>query len=143
MRLLTLRSIAGLCCTLLLSGCLYVSASGSYGPVLDPEIIGSIVPGTTTRREVLEWLGPPEEFLRSEVIESLGDETTRVSGAIALGNRAQDAFTYQHDDFKGSGNVFLFYNRFHARVESDVLVVFFDGQDRVREVSFRTVQGKR
>lgn len=122
---------------LLLCGCLYVSASGSFGPALDAAAISRIVPGETTKREVLAWLGPPEEFLRSEVLESLADETTRVSGAVALGNRAQDAFTWQRDTLEGGGTLLLLYNRFVARVESDVLVVFFDEEDRVREVSFR------
>ncbi len=125
-----------------LSGCLMVQASGSFGPTLDPAAIARIVPGETTKREVLALLGPPEEFLRSEVVESLADETTRVSGAVALGNRAQDAFSWQRDRLVGSGNVLLLYNRFQADVESDLVVVFFDEQDRVREVSVR-IGGRR
>lgn len=120
-----------------LSGCLMVNASGSFGPKLDPAVIAKIVPGETSKREVLALLGPPEEFLRSEVVESLADETTRVSGAISLGNRAQNAFSWQRDQLLGQGNVLLVYNRFVAEVQSDVLVVFFDEEDRVREVSFR------
>jgi hypothetical protein len=134
---------AALLPVLLLSGCLYVSASGAFGSVLDPEVVARIVPGETTKSEVLALLGPPEEYLRSEVLESLGDEHTRVAGAVALGNRAQDAFTYKYDDFSGSGNVFLLYNRFSGRVESDLLVVFFDREDRVREIAFRSAGSKR
>lgn len=131
-RLLALSALS-----FLASGCLMVQASGSFGPALDPAIVARIVPGETTKREVLALLGPPEEFLRSEVVESLADETTRVSGAVALGNRAQDAFSWQRDRLIGSGNVFLVYNRFQADVESDLVVVFFDAEDRVREVSVR------
>jgi len=125
----------------LVSGCLVVSASGSFGPVLDPSVVARIVPGETTKREVLSWLGPPEEFVRSEVVESLADETTRVTGAIAVGNRAQDAFSWQRDRLVGRGHVLLVYNTIEADVESDVLVVFFDEQDRVREVAFRATGG--
>ncbi len=125
------------------SGCLFIQASGSFGPRLDEQTIARIVPGQTTRREVLAWLGPPEEYLRSEVLESLADETTRVSGAIALGNRAQDALTWQHDTLEGRGTALLFFNRFRARVESDVLVIFFDDEDRVRELAFRRASGRR
>jgi hypothetical protein len=127
----------GLLPALLLSGCLYVSASGSFGPDLDPAVVARIVPGQTTKAELLAWLGPPDEFLRSEVLGALGDDTTRVSEAVALGNRAQDAFTYQHERLSGVGNVLLLYNRIRARLESDLLVVFFDADDRVREVGFR------
>jgi hypothetical protein len=137
-----MQTLALLVLPFLLSGCLYVQASGSFGPRLDPEVVARIVPGETTKRQVLAWLGPPEEFLRSEVVESLGDETTRVSGALALGNRAQDAFSWQRDSLVGSGNVLLLYNRFQADVESDVLVVFFDEEDRVREVSLRMASGR-
>ncbi len=122
---------------LLSSGCLFVSASGSFGPALDAAKIARIEPGVTTKRELLEWFGPPEEFVRSEVIESLADDVTRVNGAIALGNRAQDAFTWQHDTIDGSGTALVFYNQFSARIESELLVVFFDGEDRVREFSVR------
>jgi len=121
----------------LLQGCLYVKASGAFGPVLHADVVARIAPGVTTKREVLALLGPPEEFLRSEVIGSLGDQTTRVAGAVALGNRAQDAFTWQHDVLDGRGTLALLYNRFDADIESDLLVVFFDEADVVREVAFR------
>ncbi len=142
MKRTVLRFAGSLALPFLVSGCLLVSASGSFGPELDPATVARIVPGETTKREVLAWLGPPEEFLRSEVVESLADETTRVSGAIALGNRAQDAFSWQRDTLAGRGHVLIFYNTFQADVESDVLVVFFDEQDRVREVSFRAATGR-
>ena len=120
-------------------GCLYLSAEGSFGPRLAADQVARIVPGETTKRQMLEWFGPPEEFIRSEVIESLADETTRVSGAIALGNRAQDAFSWQHDNLEGSGIALLVFNSFRAQVESDLLVVFFDENDVVREYTIRTV----
>ena len=142
MRRLLLSCFGALWLPLVLSGCLYVSASGSFGPHLDPGVVARIVPGETTKREVLAWLGPPEEFLRSEVLESLADETTRVSGAVALGNRAQDVFSWQHDTLAGRGHILLLYNRIQAHVESDVLVVFFDKQDVVREVSFRVAPSR-
>lgn len=137
------RGVVALCLLpWILTGCLYVRASGSFGPSLDREVVARIVPGETSKGEVLAWLGPPEEFLRSEVIESLADETTRVSGAVALGNRAQDAFSWQRDSLVGNGNFLILFNRFRTDVASDLLVVFFDEQDRVREVSFREAVGR-
>lgn len=133
---------AGLLPALLLSGCLYVSASGSFGSALDPDAVARIVPGESTKGQVLELLGPPEEYVRSEVLAALGDESARVAGAVALGNRAQDAFTYQLDTLTSRGTMLLLFNHAWAGIESDLLVVFFDGEDRVREVSFRKVTGK-
>lgn len=139
MRRASARAWTASLAALLLPGCLYVSASGSFGPTLDPQVVAGIVPGETTKAEVLELLGPPGEYTRSEVLGSLGDETVRVSGAVALGNRAQDAFTYQHDRIAGRGHVLVLYNFVRGEIESDLLVVFFDEDDRVREVAFRTL----
>ena len=132
----------GLLPALLLSGCLYVQASGSFGSFLDPAVVSQIVPGESTKAQVLELLGPPEEFLRSEVLGSLGDDAARVSGAVALGNRAQDAFTYQRDRLSSWASMLIFYNHVRGEIETDLLVIFFDPEDRVREVSFRTVSRK-
>ena len=126
-----------------LSGCVYVAASGSFGPDLDPAVIASLVPGETTMAEVLERLGPPQEYVRPEILASLGDETTRVDGAIALGNRARDAFTWQYDDLEGWGTFLVLYNRIQIDAESELLVVFFDENDVVREVSLRELEETR
>ncbi len=132
-----LARAAALLPTLLLSGCLYAQGSGYFGSQLDPEVVARIVPGQSTKADVLELLGPPREFLRSEVLGSLGDETTRVNGAVALGNRAQDAFSYQRDRFRARASFLLLYNVVRSDVVSDLLVIFFDAEDRVREVSVR------
>ena len=132
----------GLLPALLLTSCLYVSASGAFGSYIDPATVSQIVPGESTKGQVLELLGPPEEFLRSEVLTSLGDDASRVSGAVALGNRAQDAFTYQLDTLSAWASMLLFYNHVRGQIETDLLVIFFDPEDRVREISFRTVSRK-
>lgn len=139
----TLAHSAALFPTLLLSGCLYAQGTGYFGSQLDPEVVARIVPGRSTKADVLELLGPPREFLRSEVLGSLGDETTRVNGAVALGNRAQDAFSYQRDRFKARASFLLLYNVVRSDVVSDLLVVFFDAEDRVREVSVRWADSSR
>ena len=136
------RRLLALLPALLLSGCLYVSASGVFGSALDPAAVSQIVPGESTKGQVLDLLGPPEEFVRSEVLGALGDETARVSGAVALGNRAQDAFTYQLDTLSARGSLLILYNYVRAQTESDLLVIFFDEEDLVREVSFRKTSGE-
>lgn len=143
MRGAELRRMLAMLPLLGLSGCLYVSAEGTFGARVDPAVVARIEPGVTTKADVLRWLGPPEEFLRSEVLESLADDETRIAGGVALGNRAMDAFTYQRDDVESRATLLLLYNRVRARVESELLVVFFDADDRVREVSVRRVEGSR
>jgi hypothetical protein len=142
MTIAELARTATLLPALLLSGCLYVSTSGAFGSQLDPAVVSQIVPGESTKGQVLELLGPPEEFLRSEVLTSLGDDASRVSGAVALGNRAQDAFTYQLDTLSAWASMLLVYNHIRGQIETDLLVIFFDPEDRVREISFRSVSRK-
>ena len=139
MRIADLLRIAVLAPGLLLTGCLYISIDGGFGPVLDPEVVGAIVPGETTKGRVLELLGPPAEYVRSEVLGALGDESSRVSGAVALGNRAQDAFTYQRDVVGGNGSMLIVWHRLRIDAESDLLVIFFDEGDVVRDLSLRRV----
>ena len=120
-----------------LSGCLSISASAAFGPQLSAAVLDRIEPGQTTRKEVLALLGPPEEFLRSEIASALDDDTVRVSGAIQLGNRALDAFTWQHDRLESRGRWWLLYMWVDTTVESDILMIVFDERDTVSEVSFR------
>jgi hypothetical protein len=120
-----------------------VAASGGFGPVLDPAVVATLVPGETSKAEVLERLGPPQEYVRPEILTSLVDETARIDGAISLGNRSRDAFTWQYDDLKGSGTFLVLYNRIQIDAESQLLVVFFDENDVVREVSLRDLEGSR
>lgn len=130
-----------LCAGLLtLCGCLSMSASTSLGPRISPAVVERIQPGRTTLAEVLAELGPPEEFLRPEVVSSLDDENVRVSGAIRVGNRAHDVLTWQHDRFDARGRWWLFYLWTDAVVDSDILMIVFDEHDRVREVSYRRAE---
>ncbi|MFO0980650.1 MAG: hypothetical protein U1E76_02705 [Planctomycetota bacterium] len=121
----------------LLTGCLYLGGSGTFGPKLDPGKVALLRPGTTTKADVLALLGPPQEFKRPEVADALVDDTVRLSGAVALGNRAHDVFTYQFDrvDLDGTWLVLFLYTA--TEVKSDLLVIFFDEHDVVKEVSFR------
>jgi len=127
-----------LCAGLLaLCGCFSMSASSALGPRISADVVERIVPGRTTLAEVLADLGPPEEFLRPEVVNALDDEEVRVSGAIRVGNRAHDVLTWQHDRFDSRGRWWLLYLWIDTTVDSDILMVVFDERDRVREVSFR------
>ncbi len=127
-----------LCAALLaLPGCVSISVSAALGPRLSPQLLDLVVPGETTRAQVLEVLGPPEEYLRHEFLDSLGDDATRVSGAVRIGNRAQDVFTWQHDRFDARGRWWLLYLWIDTNVESDILMITFDERDMVREVAFR------
>lgn len=124
------------CC---LGGCLYIGGSGGFGAQIDPAKVAAIKPGVTTKRQVLELLGPPSEFKRPEASEALVDDTVRLSGAVALGNRAHDVFTYQFDQLDVDGTWPILFLYTSGEIESDLLVIFFDATDVVKDVSFREV----
>lgn len=117
--------------------CLYVGGRTSAGSRLDQGLEQRIAPGRTTKGEVLELLGPPREFQRPEWTAALVDDRVRVAGALSIANRAQDVFTYQFDKLEMKGTALILYNQINATVRSDLLVIFFDDQDVVVDVSLR------
>jgi hypothetical protein len=121
------------------AGCLYVGGSGAFGADIDRKKVATIKPGVTTKAEVLQLLGPPNEFKRPEANEALVDDTVRLSGAVALGNRSHDVFTYQFDKLGADGTWLLLFFYMYGKVDSDLLVIFFDAKDVVKDVSFREV----
>lgn len=122
---------------LALPGCLYTGGRGSLGPHIDDAVVARIVPGTTSKSEVLALLGPPNEYKRPELDAVLRDDTARLAGALAVARRQQDVFTWQRDELEFDGIWLLLYNRVGARTDSDLLVVFFDESDIVRDVALR------
>jgi hypothetical protein len=131
------RAAALLTIVLSTSACFSMKGSAEFGPRLSPDTATRIIPGETTRAELLAWLGPPEEFQRAEVSVALGDAATRVSGAVSLGNLAHDVFTWQHDRISARGRWWLLYLWTETSIDSDVLMVVFGEDDRVAAVSLR------
>ncbi len=119
------------------SGCISITADAELGPRISPAVLEQIVPGRVDRAQVLERLGPPDEYLRSEVAGALGDDTVRVSGAVRLGNRAIDVLTWRYDRMRVRGRWWLFFLGLDTTIRSDLLMIVFDEDELVREVSFR------
>jgi hypothetical protein len=135
------RLIAPLVAVLLgSSGCVWMAGDAELGPRISPAVLDTIVTGRTKRAEVLARLGPPDEYLRSEVTTALGDDETRVSGAIRLGNRAIDVLTWRHDRLRFRGRWWILALTSTATLRSDVLMIVFDADDVVAEVSFREAE---
>ncbi len=132
MRLATAALLA-----LVVTGCVSIRSNASFGPHLSESILSRLVPGETGKGEVLALLGPPEEFLRHELVGALSDDSARTSEAVRLGNLAHDVFTWQFDRVEARGRWWGFYLWIHARVNSDILMVVFDENERVVERSFR------
>ena len=119
------------------SGCISITAEADLGPRISPAVVEQILPGQADRAEVLERLGPPDEYLRSEVAGALGDDVVRVSGAVRLGNRAIDVLTWRYDRMRVRGRWWLFFLGVDTTVRSDLLMIVFDENEMVSEVSYR------
>ena len=119
------------------SGCISITADADLGPRISPAVVEQILPGEATRAEVLERLGPPNEYLRSEVEGALGDDAVRVSGAVRLGNRAIDVLTWRYDHMRVRGRWWIFYLGVDTTLRSDLLMIVFDENEVVSELSFR------
>lgn len=128
-----------LAAALLLPGCLWVGARGEAGARLPADVEAHLRPGVTTRAQVLELLGPPTEFKRPELSSALVDDELRVSGALAVARRSEDAWTWQFDRLTVRGTLLGLWNRLDLHTTSDLLVVFFEG-DRVADVALRRAE---
>ncbi|MEW6741655.1 MAG: hypothetical protein AB1486_02755 [Planctomycetota bacterium] len=122
---------------LVLEGCLYIGGSASLGPRLDPERLALLREGTSSKQDVLRLLGPPEEFKRPAHTTTPRDTGKGPPDALATGNEAADVFTYQFDSMDIDGTWLLVFFYADVDVRSDTLVIFFDENEIVREVSFR------
>lgn len=128
-----------LAAALALPGCLFVGARGEAGARLPAGVEQHLVPGRTTRAEVLDLLGPPTEFKRPELSSALVDDELRVSGALAVARRSEDAWTWQFDRLRARGTLLGVWNALDVRTTSDLLVVFFQG-DLVADVALRRAE---
>lgn len=121
-RVLLLASLAAT------SGC--VVGRYSEGERIAADQIPRIVPGQTTKAEILEWFGSPQSFPDATFIERFLSDQEFIPGAVTDLPYA-DVFVYRITEGRLRGYVLLLYNEIHLDVASDTLVVFFDGQDRV------------
>jgi hypothetical protein len=131
------RGLVALAAAFVVSGCLYVGGSAGSGPRIPADARALIIPGRTTKAEVLERLGPPREYQLPALSAAMLDDRLRLSGALSAANIALDVFTYQFDQLDIGGTVLILFNYFDVEARSDQLVVFFDHQDVVIDVSLR------
>jgi len=122
---------------LLPPGCLYVGGRARVGAALPADAVASIEPGRTTMAQVLQLLGPPTEYRRPELGSALVDDELRLSGVLAVARRAGHVLTWQFDRVSADGTALVLFNGLWSETRSDLLVVFLDEHDIVRDIAFR------
>lgn len=125
------RAVLLLVLLLSLPACLVVGGHGTQGPRFTPDQLATLTPGTSTRADVLAALGPPSEYLDPDTAAILLEDELRLSGTLDMSRRAARVWTWQWDEISVGGTILLVYNRLDVDTTSELVVAFFDDQDRL------------
>jgi hypothetical protein len=122
------------CLACLAAGCFSIRVvSGNQVPV---ERISQLRPGETTKAQVLEWFGAPEDYTDpSGLRRVLDDGVVLPEDVLAL--PYADVLVFETTRGRVKGVFTIFFNWFDVKVASDRLVVFFDDDDRVLYYGYR------
>ena len=106
------------------------------GNEVPAEHIPQIQPGQTTKAEVLDWFGAPEDYTDpSGLRRVLDDGVVLPEDVLAL--PYADVLVFETTRGRVKGVILILFNWFDVHVVSDRLVVFFDDQDRVLYYGYR------
>jgi hypothetical protein len=106
------------------------------GNQVPSERVSEIQPGRTTKAEVLDWFGAPEDYTDpSGLRRVLDDGVVLPEDVLAL--PYADVLVFEETHGRVKGVLLILFNWFDVHVVSDRLVVFFDDQDRVLYYGFR------
>ena len=130
------RLVACLALALAAAGC--VTFHERAGVPLDAGLAERILPGRTTRAQVLEQLGPPTGLYDANLLAVLTHVGQPLSAPWSPTRVEDDVFTWQ--EVIVDGRVLFFPILFFwvdARITSRTLVVFFDGDGMVVYSGYR------
>ena len=119
--------------SLISTGCIV----GRYyeGPNIIAEKVKDIKPGVTTKEEIIEWFGPPRNYMSPTVFNKIMqdlDKTGEPLGTFPFAN----ILSYQYDQANVRALVLVLFNYAEAKVKSDHLVIFLDENERVKYYGF-------
>ena len=103
-------------CTVLLSGCAQYENKRGVDVNWQTSVTDNLAKGESTRKDVLDLLGPPSQVI------SLEDETVLY-------------YLFEHS--KGDGLILIVYNRMRITTRYDRAIFFFDENDVLTEYSTR------
>lgn len=116
------------------AGCLLGNVK--EGPKISEEIISRIVPGETTKKEIIEWFGPPQSYISPSVFNEILREFD-VSREPPLYYSFANILSYQHTQGDVRGLFLILFNYVDATIRTDHLVIFVDDNDRVKYYGFK------
>jgi hypothetical protein len=122
------------CVAWLGAGCFSIEVvAGNQVPA---ERIPQIQPGQTTKAEVLDWFGAPEDYTDPSGLRRVLDDGVVLPEDV-LSLPYADVLVFETTRGRVKGVLTILFNWFDVTVASDRLVVFFDDQDRVLYYGYR------
>jgi hypothetical protein len=128
-------AVAALACAAWLGvGC--VSMTVVAGNQVPTERVAEIQPGHTTKAEILDWFGAPEDYTDPSGLRRVLDGGELLPDDV-LALPYADVLVFETTHGRVKGLILILFNWLDIRVTSDRLVVFFDDQDRVLYYGYR------
>jgi len=117
-----------------LNGCVV----GRYydGTKVLAEKIKDIKPGITTKEEIVDWFGPPQNYVSPTVINEILAELD-VTREPLMTYPFANILSYQYNEGRLRALILILYNHAEFDVKSDHLVIFLDEDERVKYYGFR------
>jgi hypothetical protein len=100
------------------------------------ERVAEIEPGVTTRVQILEWFGAPEDYTDPSGLRRIFADSVLLPEDV-LQLPYADVLVFELTRGRARGVVLILFNYLDVRVANDRLVVFFDDQDRVLYYGYR------
>jgi len=119
---------------LFLGGCLLGNVK--EGLNISEDLISRIKPGETTKKEIIEWFGPPQNYISPGIFNQVLREFD-VSKEPPLYYSFANILSYQHTKGNMRGLFLILFNYVEADIKTDHLVIFIDDNDRVKYYGFK------
>ena len=116
MRRLLSCALTTLLCLGLLSACVQFKSKRGVEVAWQAVVVDKLIPGQSTRADVLDALGPPSQVI------ALDDETV---------------LYYLFEKAEGEGMILILYNRIEVETRYDRAIFFFDKNDLLTDYSTR------
>jgi hypothetical protein len=131
----SILKVAGLC---VLSVSLVGCAIGRFysGSRITEDKIKDIKLGVTTRQEILDWFGPPQNYLSPSLLNEMLRQY-EVTQEPLTNYPFANILSYQYDRGNFKLLILVAFNYFEAEVKTDHLVIFFDENERVKYYGFQ------
>jgi hypothetical protein len=122
------------CTAWLCAGCFSMRVvAGNQVPA---DRISQIQPGQTTKAEILDWFGAPEDYTDPSGLRRVFDDGVVLAEDV-LSLPYADVLVFESTHGRVKGLLLILFNWIDVKVASDRLVLFFDGEDRVLYYGYR------